>query len=157
MHHTTRSNYFENVRFCVFEFVTSFNYVLSKNVWSKNLKASQRKKIIKFQIKTVTWQVTNSVVWCTLRSLTLRREAHGRVWLRCVPPTTEFFQILCFHDSAEWGAPRSFLKIWISQRNWKCIRKYFSLFIRGLDGFESGKNRDRKSCNTLPLRPPSLT
>ena len=35
VHHTVESDYFKNVRFPVFEFVTSFNNVLSKNVWSK--------------------------------------------------------------------------------------------------------------------------
>ena len=30
-----RGDYFENVCFYVFEFVTSFNYVISKHVWSK--------------------------------------------------------------------------------------------------------------------------
>ena len=36
--------------------------------------------IIKFQIKTGTWQVTDSMVWCTLQSLTLRYDdAHRRV------------------------------------------------------------------------------
>ena len=29
--HTAESEYFKNVRFCVFKFVTSFNYVWSKN------------------------------------------------------------------------------------------------------------------------------
>ena len=35
----------------------------------------------------------------------------------------------------------------MSQQN----RQYFSLFTRGTDGFESWKNRDRKSCGILPL------
>ena len=30
-----RGDYFENVCFCIFEFVTSLNYVISKHVWSK--------------------------------------------------------------------------------------------------------------------------
>ena len=30
--------------------------------------------------------------------------------------------------------------------------KYFSLFIREPDGFKSGKNRSRKSHDTLPLK-----
>ena len=33
--HTVESDYFENVHYRVFEFVTSFNYVISKHVWSK--------------------------------------------------------------------------------------------------------------------------
>ena len=40
--------------------------------------------------------------------------------------------------------------ITLQNRNW--IRKYFSLFIRGPDGFESWKNRGRKSRGTLPLK-----
>ena len=46
--------------------------------------------------------------------------------------------------------PQSFLKIWISRRNRNRIRKYFSLFIRGPDGFESWKKTGGwKSRDTL--------
>ena len=55
-------------------------------------------------------------------------------------------------DSAVWCTPQSYLKIRISQWNWNRIRKYFSLYIRGLDGFESWKNGGRKSCDTLPVK-----
>ena len=62
------------------------------------------------------------------RSLTLRYDAHHGVWLCRMMHTAE-------SDSAMGCTPRSFFKIRISRRN----RKYFSLFIRGLDGFESWK------------------
>ena len=46
----------------------------------------------------------------------------------------------------------------ISRRNQNWIRKYFSLFIRGPDGFESWKKTGgRKSCDTLPLTLQSRT
>ena len=77
--------------------------------------------IVKFWIKTDTCQATDSAVWCTPWSLTPRSDAH------------------CESDSTVWCTPWSFLKIWISRRNWNRIRKYFSLFIRGPDGFKSGK------------------
>ena len=64
----------------------------------------------------------DSAVWCTPRSLT-----------------------------AVWYTPRRFLKIWISLRNRKKIRKWFSLFVRGPDGFKSWKNRAQKSRDTHPL------
>ena len=35
VHHTVESDYLENVLFRVFEFMTSFSYLLSKNVWYK--------------------------------------------------------------------------------------------------------------------------
>ena len=65
----------------------------------------------------------DSTVWCTPRSLTPRGDAHCRVRLRSLIDTLGIF-----------------LKIRISQRNQNRIRKYFSLFIRGPDGFESWKN-----------------
>ena len=37
VHHPAESDYFEKVRFCVFEFVTSFNYILSKTSEEKNI------------------------------------------------------------------------------------------------------------------------
>ena len=94
----------QNVRFLVFEFKTSFNYVYKKiysvkKIPSKNLWRHYREiTIIKFRIKTDTWQVTDSTVWCTLRGLTLGMmhtaeflytffmtllcDAHRRTWLR---------------------------------------------------------------------------
>ena len=42
-------------------------------------------------------------------------------------------------------------KIRISRRNQNRIRKYFSLFIRGLDRFNHEKNGGRKYRDTLPL------
>ena len=133
---------------------------------------------------------SDSVVWCTPRSLTQQCDAHRGVWLRCekhtaesdsvawCTPRTEFFENFWSLDSPQsltpwwdahreldstvWCTPRSltprgdahcrvrlrslidtlgiFLKIRISQRNQNRIRKYFSLFIRGPDGFESWKN-----------------
>ena len=78
---------------------------------------------------------------------------HVAHWLRNGMHTAE-------HDSAIWCNPRSlrlsFLKIRISRRNRNRIRKYISLFIRGLDGFESWKNVGWKSCDTLPLSWPKV-
>ena len=41
---------------------------------------------------------------------------------------------------------------WISRRNRNRIRKYFTLFIRGPDGFESWKKWQSKISWTLPLK-----
>ena len=101
----------------------------------------------------------DSTVWCTPRSLTLRLEAHHRAWLRgwkhtaeldsavgCTPQSCfweSWYPWLCGMiqtaelDSALGCTPRSFSKIRISWRNRNRIRKYFSLFFRGPDGFES--------------------
>ena len=65
---------------------------------------------------------------CTPQSLTPRWDAHRGV--------IKNFRSL---DSPVWCTPRSFLKIQISLWNWNRIRKFSSLFIRGLDGFESWK------------------
>ena len=92
----------------------------------------------------ILW-VHDSVVWCTLRSLTPPCYAHCRVWLHGMLYTAE-------RDSAVVSKPQSFLKLWISQQNCNRIRKYFSLFIMGLDGFESWKNGGQKSRDLLPLR-----
>ena len=74
----------------------------------------------------------NSAVWSALRSLIPGYDAPLGVWLHRVMHTTESdFEVGC----TLW----SFKKIWISRRNQNWIRKYFSLFIRGLDGFESWK------------------
>ena len=106
MMHTANSNFFKNVRLCVFEFFMPFNYVLSKNVWSKKdstmcdlqynfhsniLRLHREISIVKFWIKTDIWQVTGSAVWCTPWSLTPRREAHRGVWLCGGMDTTESF------------------------------------------------------------------
>ena len=61
-----------------------------------------------------------------------RWDAHRRVWLCGMMHTAE-------SDSVVGCTQPSFLKIWISQRNGNRIWKYFSLFIRGPDGFESWK------------------
>ena len=61
------------------------------------------------------------------------RPTRGSNWFRFWLRSVQF-------DSAVGGCtPRSFLKIWISQRNRNQIQQYFTLFIRGLDGFESWK------------------
>ena len=65
---------------------------------------------------------SDSMVWCTPRSLTPKDDAQHRVWLH--------------------GGMR---------RNRKRIKKYFSLFVRGPDGFGSWKNRGQKSCDTHPV------
>ena len=64
----------------------------------------------------------DSVVGCIPWSLTPRYDAHRRVM-----------------HTVEWCTPQGFLKIRISWRNQNRIRKYFNLFIRALDGFESWK------------------
>ena len=94
----------------------------------------------------------DSAVWCTLQSLmrnwghlTPWCDVHRGAWLSDMMHT----EVL---DSAVWCTPRSFLRIRIYQRNRNRIRKYFSMFIRGLDGFKSWKNGAQKSRNTLPLR-----
>ena len=77
----------------------------------------------------------DSVLWCPPRSLTPRRDAHLRVGLRRMMHTAEL-------DSTVWCKPRSFLKIQISRQNQHRLRKYFTLFIRGPDGFETGKKME---------------
>ena len=115
----------------------------------KNYKISdQNSHLASYQLRGVMHTAElDSAEGSTRQSLTPRCASHHGVF-----SDTLFSWLRRMRHTA-----RSFLKIWISRRNWKWIRKYFSLFIRGLDGLESGKNRDRKSCNTLPLRPPSLT
>ena len=127
-------------------------------------------------------QAPRCAVWCTPRSLSPQCEAHRRSWFGSVKHTAEFvkeiwstwlcgvmhtaeidypvrctpqsfFYNLWSLDSAVWCTPWSFLKIsTISQRNWNRLGKYFSLFIRVLNVFESWKNAVRKSRNTLPLK-----
>ena len=63
----------------------------------------------------------DSPVWCTPWSSTLWWDAHSGAWLRGMMHTA------------------SFIKIRISLRNRNRIWKYLSLFIKGLDGFESWK------------------
>ena len=82
---------------------------------------------------------SDSAMGCTPRSFfrcfvfkTSQCDAHRGVWLRGMMHTAE-------SDSAVGCTPRSFFKIRISQRNLNGIRKYISLFIRGLDEFESWK------------------
>ena len=112
--HTAESDYFENVRFCVFEFVTSFSYVLSKNVWSKkdslnNLRLSvycsnilrhhREITIVKSWIKTDTLQVTDSAESDSAESV-------SAVW--CILRSFVFLDIFC-HDSAGWCTPPSLI------------------------------------------------
>ena len=73
---------------------------------------------------------SGSAVLCTPRSLTPWYDAHCGVWLCSLMHTTE-------SDSVVWCTPWIFLKIRISRQNWNRIRKYFPLFIKGPDGFES--------------------
>ena len=89
----------------------------------------------------------DSLMGCTPRSLTPRCDAHLVVWLRGMMHTAE-------SDSRVGCTPwRFFFNLNISQRNRNRIRKYFSLFIRGPDRFESWKKTGgRKSRDTLPLR-----
>ena len=96
---------------------------------------------------------SDSEVWCTPRSLTPQCDSHCGAWLCSGMHTVEL-------DSAGWCTTQSltpqgdadrgvrlrgglntlsFLKVQISQWNRNRIWKYFSLFIRGLDWFESRK------------------
>ena len=156
--HTAESDYFKNVCFGVFEFVTSFKYVLMKY-----LKASQRNnnsKTSNYNRRLASYWLCgvmhtaelDSAEGCTPCSLT-------PLWV-CKPWSfsgTLFSWLggemhIAESDSAVRCTLRSFLKIWISGRNQNQIYKYFSLFYRGLDGFKSWKNGGRKSHDTLPLR-----
>ena len=84
---------------------------------------------VKLWIRTDTWLFIDSAVWRTPRSWTPLYDAHHRVWLHGGMHTAESdFTVGC----TLW----SFLKNQISWRNRNWIRKYFSLFIRGPDGFE---------------------
>ena len=113
----------------------------------------------------------DSAVWCTPRSMTQRCDAHRGVRLGGGMHPAEFFEKLWSLDTAVgctpqtprykshrgvwlWGVmhtaesdstvgctPWSFLKIRISRRNRNRTRKYFSLFIRGPDGFWIIQNR----------------
>ena len=76
----------------------------------------------------------DSAEGCTPRSLTLWYDAHLGAQLRSGMHTAELFK-----NSN------------ISAKSKNRIRKYFSPFIRGLDGFESWKSGCQKSCDTLPL------
>ena len=105
--------------------------------------------IVKFRIKTDTWQVTDSAVGCGLLwsltaeffeilyfvFMTPRCEAHPEVWPRGLMHTVE-------SDSTVGCTQQSFLKIRISWRNQKRIIKCFSLFVRSPDGFESWKKME---------------
>ena len=93
----------------------------------------------------------DSAVGCTLRSflknfdhLTLWCDAHRGAWLHGGMHNAQL-------DSAVWCTPRSFLKIWISRQNRNRIQKYFSLFIKGLDGFESLKKLRLKILGHTPF------
>ena len=99
----------------------------------------------------------DSSEWCKLWSLTPRCDSHCGVWeMRNFDHLTPQCASLCgiwlqhwvwlrgvMHtadsDSAVGCTPWSVLKIQISQQDRNWIRKYFSLFIRGPEGFESWK------------------
>ena len=118
--------------FCVFILATSFDSILSKNNCDLQYQ---------FQINIWVWlcggmhiaellknfSSLDSAVWCTLRA-----------WLHGMMHTAE-------SESAVGCTPFSFLKIQISWQNRYRIRKFFSLFIKGLDGFESWKKLEVKN------------
>ena len=92
----------------------------------------------------------DSVVWCTLRSLTLWRDAHHGAWFCSMMHTAE-------SDSVGWCTPWNLLPgmmhtaelCKISKSKPTEIRKYFSLFISCPDGFESWqKSRCKISWHT---------
>ena len=66
-------------------------------------------------------------------------DTHRGAWLRGGMHTVELDSEWCTPRSDAHCAPQSFLKIRISWQNQNQIRKYFNLFIRALDGFESWK------------------
>ena len=72
------------------------------------------------------------ISWLTEWSLSPQWDAQSGTWLCSGMHTSELFEKFLSLDSLVWCTPRSFLKIWISWRNRNWIRKYFSLFIRGL-------------------------
>ena len=72
--------------------ICDFPYNFHSNIFRYHRKIT----IIKFWTKTDTWQVTDSAVWCTPPSLTLRRDEHPGARLRSGMHTAEFFQILFF-------------------------------------------------------------
>ena len=78
----------------------------------------------------------DSAVWCTLQSLTLRWDAHRGACLRSVmhPLESESDSAVSPRWDAHCGA---FLKIRISRWIGNRVRKYVSLFVRGLYGFQS--------------------
>ena len=89
---------------------------------------------------------SDSAVGCTLQSflknfyhLTPLCYTHRGAWLRGGMHTVELDSEWCTLQSDAHCAPQSFLKIRISWQNQNQIRKYFNLFIRALDGFESWK------------------
>ena len=65
-----------------------------------------------------------------------------------------FYILHCISPSILKGSVsyRFSTSIFFMIRNRNQIRKYFTLFIRGPDAFESWKNGGRKSRDTLPLR-----
>ena len=139
------------------------------------LKASRDSQRFRFWLRGVHF---DSAVCCRPRSLTLRCVADRGVfqqslitWLRGVLQTAELDSAVCctprsltprcvanrgvFQQSlitwlrrAVCNTPRSFLKIRISWQNRNRIRKYFSLFIRGPDWFESWKKLEVKNLMT---------
>ena len=131
----------------IFSFMTDV-FTLKEFLLIVPLKATRNSQRFWFWLIGVQF---DSAVWCTPQSLTQQWDAHRGAWLSSRKHTAEL-------DSVVWCTPRSFLKIWISRRNQNWIRKYFSLFIRGLDGFESWKkNWGQKSWDTLPLSATQVT
>ena len=87
----------------------------------------------KLLIRSLIWQKTSDLLRNSISkfpTLTSRYIAHHGVWLRV--------------GCTLW----SFLKIPIFRQNQNPIRKYLSLFIRGLDGFKSWKKRFKISWHT---------
>ena len=139
----TSSNMFFFSCFC---FCNAFRLRFFEKLWSKKyflynlwltvlfsykyLQASQRKS---HWLRNVMHTAeSDSAVWCTPWSLTLQRAAHHRVWLQGEMPAAEIFK---------------------NFRNRHWIRKYFSQFISGLDGFEAWKKwRSKILWHTLFLR-----
>ena len=121
-------------------------------------KSNRRPANFQFWLRGVQFDYT---VWA--RNPTLRWDAHRRVFYIDI-----LFSWLCnaMHtaesDSAVWctlwrltphydAHHRVSLKILLSQRNRKRIRKYFSPFIRDPGGFESEKSGGQKSRDTFSL------
>ena len=114
--------------------------------WLSLSKATRDSPRFRFWLRCAIWLRSvmhtaelDSAVWCTSQRLNPRYDAHCKffweiwvTWLCGVMHTAEL-------DSSEGSSPWSFLKIRISCRNRYRIRRYFTLFIRGPDGFESWK------------------
>ena len=140
-------------------------------IFSKSLKDVTNTKKRKNEI----CDALDSAVWCTQRSQlhhiyqkTPRCASHRRVELCCVLPTTETDFVVCIppqsqapqciplKSRAPWCDAHRGVEFFdlcdqISRQNRNWIQKYFSLFIRGLDGFESWKKLEVKNLLTHSL------